>query len=260
MNDLINLLRTSMKDEAALDAATTKKQLEGKGAELSASVAFREDKLKRDALDVLWDWAVNDTELDEDESSAERLQALIIGLADEDKDGTISDVEQHIIDMARDTMASFMEALGADEGDCMDLLEGQDEDAAERVRDLLLGELEDDDAASEAFDAFVFGDEDEEEDEDEGETFDRATPIPARSKQVYQGRKASAVRKKFVAFKNGIKTVRWKRIAGRVKLTAAQKKQLAAARKLAHTGAAKAKWAKSMKARREAGIKNNQQA
>lgn len=163
------------------------------------------------------------------ETFADRLYALLVGIADQDQSGDLDPDESAVLDMAMSTAADFLSSYGVSDDDITALLENGDEGAATRVRTLLAGVMPSDDDGMSAVDDFVFGPEGEESTFDSGATH------------------------KVTVFRNGQKTVKNQRV-GPVHLSSAQKAGLKKARVRSHSSAAQMKRAKSMRARQKAGM------
>lgn len=174
-------------------------------------------------------WVETD-DLDEGESHADRLMALIIGVADANKDGDITDEEQGVLEVALNTVWDYLVKCGVSEEDAGALLNDWDAEAADRVRELVASVLpEGDEEASADIDNFVFSDEDQE----------------AVLDAVY--RKKMVIRK-------GKKMRINKRISGHVRLSAKQKVAIRKARMKSHSAGAMMRRMKSMRIRRRAGL------
>ena len=165
------------------------------------------------------------------ETFADRLYAMMVGIADEDQSGDLSPDETEVLNMAMATAADFLSSYGVSDDDITALLENGDEGAATRVRTLLASVMPSDDDGMAAVDDFVFGPESEES------TFDSG----------------SGPTRKVTVFRDGQKTVANRRV-GAVHLSAAQKAGLKKARVRSNSAAAQMKRARSMRARREAGM------
>lgn len=165
------------------------------------------------------------------ETFADRLYAMMVGIADEDQSGDLSPDETEVLNMAMATAADFLSSYGVSDDDITALLENGDEGAATRVRTLLASVMPSDDDGMAAVDDFVFGPESEES------TFDSG----------------SGPTRKVTVFRDGQKTVANRRV-GAVHLSAAQKAGLKKARVRSNSAAAQMKRARSMRARRKAGM------
>ncbi len=150
------------------------------------------------AVSAVQQWAETD-DLDDGESYADRLMALVVGIADADEDGDVTEDEQGVLEVALNAAWDYLVKCGATEEDAGALLNDWDDEAADRVRDLVASVLpEGDDEASAEIDNFVFSDSDQE---------------PA----------LDAVYKMKMAVRNGKKMRIRKRISGTVRLSAKQK-------------------------------------
>lgn len=196
---------------------------------MSGAAGYAEQDVAMRALSGVQEWVETD-DLDEGETSADRLMAIMIGVADADKDGEISEDEQDVLDMALNAAWDYMLGKGVADEDADKLLNDWDAECAERVRELLASALpEGEDAAIEDIDAFVFGDGAEEAALD-------------------------AVYKMKVAVRGGKKTRIRKRVSGTVRLSAPQKLAIRKAQRKAHSAAATMRRARSNRVRAKAGL------
>ena len=164
------------------------------------------------------------------ESYADRLMALFVGIADANKDGDITEDEQGVLEVALNAAWDYLVKCGATEEDAGALLNDWDDEAADRVRDLVASVLpEGDDEASAEIDSFVFSESDQE---------------PA----------LDAVYKMKMAVRGGKKMRIRKRISGTVRLSAKQKLAIRKARMKSHSAGAMMRRMKSMRMRRKMGI------
>lgn len=230
MNDLTDMLRSALKKRpvaAALDGCGDKK--EGGEPTFDSANEYAETDLAVRAIASIHQWAETD-DLDDGETYADRLVAQMVGLADANKDGEITDDEQEVLQSGLNSAWDYLSSLGASDEDLSALLNDWDMDAAERIRDLVASVLpEGEDAASEAIDSFVFGPEDQE---------------PA----------LDAVYRKAIVIRKGKKTRINKRIAGTVRLSAKQKLSIRKASMKSHSAAAMVRRMKSMRMRKSAGM------
>lgn len=213
-----------------LDSGGSKDQtLDAVEPALSGADAYAANDIALKAAAALQQWCETD-DLDPGETSADRLMALMLGIADQNKDGEITEDEQAVLDVALNAAWDYLTSKGVDEEDASALLNDWDEDTAERVRDLVCSTLpEGEDAASADLDAFVFGEDQE--------------PL------------LDAVYKNTLAIRGGQKVRIKKRISGTVKLSAKQKLAIRKAQMKSHSAAATLRRLKSMKARRRSGLK-----
>lgn len=171
----------------------------------------------------LQEWAGTSAgDLDEGETLGNRLQALLVGVADDEQDGDIDDDEGAVLEMAANHAADYLAGKGVSDDDIGLLLNDWDEDAANRVQELLADKVPAEaEAAMDDLDDFAFGD-------DDGATLD-------------------AVYKQKMAVRHGRKVKIEKRISGKVRLSAKQKMGIRKAQRKAHSAAAQARRLKSLK-------------
>ena len=219
------MLRDAMKrcqDEKVLDSADEEPSLSG-----ADEYTIRDISLS--AIAAVQQWAETD-DLDDGESYADRLMALVVGIADANKDGDITEDEQGVLEVALNAAWDYLVKCGATEEDAGALLNDWDDEAADRVRDLVASVLpEGDDEASAEIDSFVFSESDQE---------------PA----------LDAVYKMKMAVRGGKKMRIRKRISGTVRLSAKQKLAIRKARMKSHSAGAMMRRMKSMRMRRKMGI------
>lgn len=219
------LLRGAMKRREPV------KVLDSTGDEpaLSGADDYTLRDIKLSAIAVVQQWAETD-DLDDGESYADRLVAMFVGIADANHDGDVTEDEQGVLEVALNAAWDYLVKAGVTEEDAGALLNDWDDDAADRVRDLVASVLPDgDDAASAEIDSFVFSDDDN---------------APA----------LDAVYRKTVAVRNGKKVRINKRISGTVRLSAKQKVAIRKARMKSHSAGAMMRRLKSMRLRRKAGL------
>lgn len=174
-------------------------------------------------------WAETD-DLDDGESYADRLMALMVGIADANKDGEITDDEQGVLNVAINAAWDYLVIKGVSEEDAGALLNDWDASTAERVRELVASVLPEGEGESDAdLDDFVFGDNDQE-------------PM------------LDAAYKKIVAFRGGKKVRINKRISGTVRLSAKQKVGIRKMQMKSHSAGARMHRMKSMRMRRKSGM------
>src|SRR5574343_562368 len=213
-----------------------------KGGDMLDSVtdyAVSDLKLKTSA--AIKQWADADIPLGEGETQADRLEALLIGVVDANKNGEIDDDEADAFDIVCNFAIDYLTRHGVEEEDAINLLTDFDEDLADTVRDLLIDSLPDDDAAGDDMDSFAFLDKanNNEMDIDKG-------------KQPY----LDAAYKKTTVIRNGKKERVNKRISGTVRLSGAQKAAIRKAQMKSHSAGAMMRRAKSMANRVKMGIKS----
>lgn len=191
-----------------------------------ARAAYEQQSIALEAVAVLQQW-LEDDDLEPGETAAERLLTLVVGIADADHNGELDDDESLVVDLAREAMWDYLDALGVEAGDISALLDDWDEAAAERVRDAALAALPE----GEEFDpsAVVFGEADQEP------MFD-------------------ATYRATWAVRGGVKRRIRKRISGSVRLSGAQKLALRKARMKANSAGARAHRLRSLRLRRKIGL------
>lgn len=222
---MTELLRGAMKRRDAT------KTLDSTGEEpaLAGADNYTIADITMSAVSAVQQWAETD-DLDDGESYADRLMALVVGIADANKDGDITEDEQGVLEVALNAAWDYLVKCGATEEDAGALLNDWDDEAADRVRDLVASVLpEGDDEASAEIDSFVFSESDQE---------------PA----------LDAVYKMKMAVRGGKKMRIRKRISGTVRLSAKQKLAIRKARMKSHSAGAMMRRMKSMRMRRKMGL------
>lgn len=205
----------------------------GEGQALSGADDYTVQDISMAAVAAVQQWAETD-DLDDGESYSDRLMALFVGIADSNKDGDITEDEQGILSVALNAGWDYLVKLGVTEEDAGSLLNDWDDEAADRVRDLVASALpEGEDEAGSEIDSFVFSDEDQE------------SALDAVLDAVY--------RKKLVV-RNGKKVRVNKRISGVVRLSPKQKVAIRKARMKSHSAGAMMRRMKSMRLRRKSGL------
>lgn len=192
-------------------------------------IVYTED-MRLDATRVIAEWAQTD-DLDGDEGYGDRLLALIVGTAAH-SDNDLTEDEVQYAGMVAEVVGDYLEDKGI-AADDIDALLGDasfDNDVAERVHEALLDKLPDgEEAMLDDAGRFVDGD----------ETDDNMLDATYRKKVVVRGGKKIRINK---------------RIAGTIRLNAAQKAAVRKMQRKAFSGAAKIKRAKSMRLRRKMGL------
>jgi len=193
--------------------------------------AYADADLRLKAAAIVQQWAETSADdLADGETLADRLLALVVGVADADKDGELDDAEQEVCTAVLDNAWDYLSAKGVSDDDCDALLNNFDVAAADRVHDLIVAALPDgEDAAGEEIDSFAF------DDESDGAVFD-------------------AVYKKRIAFRAGKKVRINKRISGHVRLTAKQKISIRKMLRKSHSASATVRRMKTMRKRKAAGL------
>lgn len=181
-------------------------------------------------------WCETGEDLAEGEGLGDRLMMMLVGIADENKDGELTDEESAVLTVAMNEAWSYMAAKGVAESDLDALFNAEDPEvyngAAARVCEFMADALPDgDEAAGDEIDDFAFG-----ADAQAG-VFD-------------------AVYKKRFTVRNGKKMIKRVRVSGTVRLSAKQKVAIRKARMKAHGAKAMAKRMKSVRVRKAMGIKS----
>jgi hypothetical protein len=199
------------------------------GDSMPGASSYAETDIKLKTAAAIQEWTET-SDLDEGETLTDRLFALIIGIADANKDGEITDDEQGVLDIALNCAFDCLTDYGVDEEDAGLLLNDWDNDAGDRIRDLVASSLPEGDAAYAEIDSFAFGSSDQEA------AFD-------------------AVYKKKIVIRNGRKMKINKRISGTVRLSARQKVAIRKAGMKSHSATAMMRRMKSMKLRKRSSLK-----
>lgn len=197
------------------------------------AATYAQADLRLKAVAAVHQWA--DTapdDLADDETMADRLLALVIGIADADQNGEIDDNEQEICDIALNAIWDYLISKGVSEDDCDALLNEWDATAGDRVNDLMMSDLPatDEDRADD-MDSFAF------DADSDGALFDAA------------GARLDAVYKMKTVVEDGKKVRKQKKISGTVHLTSKQKMGIRKMQKKSHNAAAQMHRAKSMRKR-----------
>jgi hypothetical protein len=227
---LIELLRKSV----TLDGCATKEVKKPK--EAGSKTAFDdvgEDEaenytikdLKLRSAGAIASWCETD-ELDSDESAADRLQLLFVGIVDIDKDGELSSEEGDLLEILLNYAWDYLSTQGVDDDSISNLLNDWDSEAADRVMDLLNGSMPDGD---DSIDNFAFGP------DDQSAVFD-------------------AVYKKRMVVRDGHKMRVNKRISGHIKLSSNQKVAVRKMQMKSHSASAMMHRRRSMKIRKNSGL------
>lgn len=174
-------------------------------------------------------WAETD-DLDSGEGYADRLLSLLIGIADADMDGEISDEESELVGIAAEAAWDYLAAKGVAEDDLSALLNDWDNEAGTTVQELVASKLPDgDEESADDIDTFAFGDGGDE----------AALDATYRKKMVV--RKGKKVRIN-------------KRVSGRVRLSAKQKMAVRKMLRKSHSAKATMRRAKSNRVRKQVGL------
>lgn len=201
----------------------------------AASFAIR--SISMQAAATVQAWCESD-DLGEGEGAGDRLFAMLVGIADDNKDGELSDAEQAVVDVAMNEAWSYMSAKGVAESDLSALFNAEDpaeyNAAGVRIMEFLCDKLPDgDEAAGDEVDDFAFGAEAQEG------IFDSAGNLML-----------DAVYKKRFAIRGGKKMIIRKRVSGTVRLSARQKVAIRKAGMKSRSAGAMVKRMKSLRVRK----------
>lgn len=229
---------------ALLAAATAPAQhrLDGVDDKLVAdsAAAFALQDIGMAAAASVQAWAET-ADLDEGEGAADRLFAMLVGIADDNKDGELTDDEQMVVETAMNEAWSYMAAKGVAESDLDSMFNSDDpavaNAAAGRVMEFLRDSLPNGDSADDEMDDFTFGAEAQEG------VFDSAGRL-----------RLDAVYKKRFAIRGGKKVLKRVRVAGVVRLNAKQKVAIRKAQLKARGSKAMARRMRSLRVRKSMGL------
>ena len=150
----------------ALDCAGKDCEKKDKQAVLDAvnerAAEYAEADLSMRGARAVYSWVELDKDdLGEGESLADAFNDALLLAADADGDGEMSEDEQDELDAVSEAAVDFLRSKGVTDGDIDALFDGDDE-AANRVRDLLVDELPDSDGMDDDINSFAFSDEENE--------------------------------------------------------------------------------------------------
>lgn len=226
----------ALKDMGALAPLPTRAMLDSaaaaKTALLDATAAAAAQHtaadLRATAARMVREWAATPaSDLDDGETMADRLLAMAIGIADENKDGEITPEEADVIELALNAMADYLYSLDVSEADVIALLQETDAEAGDRVAEFVAGAEGDDDVDAFAFDA---------------ESSESVLDSMLDSIGVLD-----ATYKKALAIRKGKKVRINKRVAGHVRLSSKQKVAIRKAGLKSRSATAKVRRLKSAK-------------
>lgn len=233
MNDYLrDVLKVKPAAKPGLKTAPVLDAVEGDSS-LSGAESYTQTDISLKAVAVVQQWVETD-DLDDGETLADRLLAMVIGIADANKDGEISEDEQGVIDIALNAIWDYLAQYEVEESDISALLNDWDNDSAERIRDLLAELLPEGEAAYADIDNFVFGSADQD---------------PALDSAALD-----AVYKKVMVIRDGKKKRINKRVSGTVRQSAKQKVAIKKAGLKSHSAKAQMNRAKSMRMRVKSGL------
>lgn len=196
---------------------------------MDAVASHVETDIRLKSAAAVQQWAETD-DLDEGEGSADRLLAMLIGIADADMDGEISEEESELVGIAAEASWDYLAAKGVSEEDLNALLNDWDNEVGSKVQELVASKLPDgEEASAMEIDEFAFGDGGDE----------AALDATYRKKMVV--RKGKKVRIN-------------KRISGTVRLSAKQKMAVRKMLRKSHSARATMRRAKSNRVRKQTGL------
>lgn len=227
-----------------------KRKMIADAVKANAVAVHQERQIAQDALELFYQWINTDeSDLPEGDGYGDHLYTLMVSLADDNKDGEISDDEAEIVGVGLEAVAEYAISKGVDEDEIISLLEDFDNDTAENVRELLLGLVpEDDDEFQDEMNDIVFSASENES------LLDGATLSVLDSIATANDLSLDAAYRKTFVIRNGKKKRINKRISGRVVLSAKRKQALRKAQRKAHKGTAKIKRLKSFRMRKRLGM------
>lgn len=233
----------------AKDTKKTEKEVTFDESKNNAAV-FQDQQIASDAMALLREWVeTEDDDLDDGEGLGDRLFALMVGLADDNKDGELSDDELEVMNVGGEAVYEYLVSKGISEENAQKLLSDFDNDVADNVREMLVAKLpEGDDKLEEEMEKVVFSAKDNQSilDDTDSAFLDSVAEEEGITLDA-------AYRKKFV-IRNGKKKRINVRRSGKVRLSAKQKQAIRKAQRKANTGAAKMKRMKSFKMRKKLGL------
>ncbi len=215
-----------------LDSVPGRKVLDAV-AEASAEGALADIRMA--AINTLHAWCETEaSDLESGETMADRLFAMTVGIADENKDGEITDDEAGVIDIALNAMFDYLASKGVAEDDASKLLNDGDNEAADRVCEMLRGALpEGEDESMEDVENFAFD---------------------AEAQEPLMDSVLDAVYKKRIVIRGGKKVRINKRVSGTVRLSAAQKVAIRKAGMKARSAGARMRRMRSLNLRKKMGL------
>lgn len=217
----------TVKPKPVLDGVNDDAMLDGAGEAALSDIKMR-------VAATIQQWAET-SDLDDGETHADRLLAMLVGIVDANQDGELDDDEQAVLNIALNAAWDYLVKFGVAEDDANALLDDWDADAGDRVLDLIAASLPSDADADGDIDNFAFGD------TDQDAVFDAVAVLDATYKKV-------------TAVRNGRKVRINKRVAGSVRLTARQKVAIRKAQMKSHSASAVMRRLKSMRLRKKSGL------
>lgn len=223
--------KAANKSGTAMDGALLK-------GDLSQAEMYTLGDLTAKAAGIVSAWAET-SDLSDNETYSQRLDALIMGCCDMDGNGEIGDDENDCYQMVWGLVGDYMQAKGASYDDVEAIANKGDEAAATRVMELIAESLPDGvDAEIDEINSWAF------DDESTGSIFDNTKAETAMD----------ATYKKQVMIRGGKKVRKNVRVSGTVHLSGAQKAGLKKAQMKSHSAGAQMKRMKSLKVRKKFGL------
>lgn len=206
--------------------------------ELSPAEIYTLADLTAKSAAIVNSW-IETSDLGDNETYAQRLDALVMGFCDMDGNGEIGDDENDMYQMMWGLVGDYMQAKGASFDDVEAIANKGDDAAATRVMELIAESLPDGDGAEiDDINAWAF------DDESTGSIFDSCKKETAMD----------ATYKKQVMIRGGKKVRKNVRVSGTVHLSGAQKAGIKKAQMKSHSAGAQMKRMKSMKVRAKFGL------
>lgn len=241
-HNILSAAAMSLLDSAnAPEAKSTRQRLDDADsygmAGSASSFALQQTAVHAAASVQSW---VESEDMDTGEGMTDRLIGMLVGVANDDPNGELSEDEQSVYQIAANAAWDYMAAKGVAESDLDAMFNSDDpamaNEAGTRAAEFLADALPDgDEAAADELDSFAFGS------DGQDAVFDGVAAL-------------DAVYKKRFAIRAGKKVKINKRISGHVRLSAAQKVSIRKAHLKANSAGAKARRMKSMKMSRRMGL------
>lgn len=229
-------------DSANVDAKQAKSDDKPMTLDSTANqiAVFQEQQIATEAMSLFDGWLnTDDADLDEGEGMGDRLYSLMVSLADDNKDGEISDEEAEVINIGVNAIADYLVSKGVSEANAIALLSEFDNELANNVRETVLGAIPDgDDEFYSEMDKVIFS-----QAENESVLDSAYLDSVAQAENMT----LDAVYKKQFAIRNGKKKLIKKRVSGVVRLSAKQKQAIRKMQRKAQTGIAKLRRLKSFR-------------
>lgn len=236
---VLDAAATAAAEAAADEAAAAAAALEPQPAPVFDDTSdpgsnYSDTDVSLKAIAAIQEWAET-ADLDDGEGYADRLMALMVGIADADVDGELSDDEADVVEIAVNTAWDYLSEKGVSDEDLDSLLNEWDNETGARVQELITSKLPDgDEAAADEMDSFVFGDGSDEA------ALDSAV--------------LDATYKKKIVVRKGKKVRINKRVAGTIRLSAKQKLAVRKMLRKSHGAKATMRRAKSNRVRKQMGL------